>query len=724
MDNSLGEDGSCVAFRSFATNLLAPGVDTNGDAEDAFVRCGPFLGPGSEPVGPGGAGDDNPVTFSVNGPVDPGTEGLRDARGVPPTPPLGPQPGNMLAYCTRVPPVTQAAGLPSFRPGDVNDHVPAGVPSEAQMFQSAPPPPPPGGAPDGTNNQILTPLAMGQVAGLGVLPPFWVALPPMAMPRDNIDAFSFGEDYFPDMIMTGYATPPPFLPPPPVGVDGEIAPTMLPWAARVSVYAEPVVIATSAPGMSLRFSVDPWAMGLPATAVFVESGGGADVGAFCGPWVSLGAAAGDVFGTGLLMRVAGATVGGGGNVLVHDNPTLALAAALPDTSEDDIDALECVGDNNVPWFMMAPAMPGNLHDRVMDVGPDLPAPGMSSHDVVNTAPLFFSVTRSSPGAPFSAVRSQFVMDGGASSDIFVTAKGATPPGVGTNLVFIDESEIGLYAAGAPPVMGTSPVDQTDDLDGLILWVSPALRMLISATIDSLMATTPWMPDPATGANVGPGMTMSIVSMLADEIMPGDIRVAFSVTTDAIGLEYTAVDYEAGPVFPPGGPVSAAGDVFYAEPDGEIVNPNYLLFEEVDLGVAAGPWMNGFSMDLAELADNVDALDSTDEPLSDPGEYVPPTDTREGRAPRLLELEPPRPNPFNPTTTLSYSLPARGPVRLTILDVRGRAVAMLIDEVQDAGRHVVTWAGRDARGQAMSSGIYLAQLDAAGEQRMRKLVLLK
>lgn len=179
---AVSSDGSVIAFVSTATNLgpTSPGT---------FVRGGTFLGPG----GTGGGGrvcagdlpydpipDDDPVTFSVNGPVDPQTEGIRDARGLPPTPPAGPQPGNMLALGVRTGPlgppfgpVARALGLPTIWPGDVNDYDVAGVPSEAVMFQSPPFPPalPVPAPPDGTNNQILEAIAMGLAAGTGVPPP-------------------------------------------------------------------------------------------------------------------------------------------------------------------------------------------------------------------------------------------------------------------------------------------------------------------------------------------------------------------------------------------------------------------------------------------------------------------------------------------------------------------------------------------------------------------------
>ena len=617
---SLSLDGSEAAFFSYATNLLAG--DANGQP-DIFLRGGVFLGPISlaDPMG----SELEPVTLSVNGPVDPHTDGIRYARGAPATPQVPLQPGNPMGACIRAGPVPQAAGIASAMPGDVFDHDALPLPSEAHLVQSPPlalaAPGPPPMPPDGTNNQILAAVAMGLIAG-GAVPTFaWHVVPPMFPGRDNVDAISFGEDYFPPGIELGLAPDP--LPPPPTDPMGEILVGFAPWPLRASLYAEPVVVDHD-PAVSFHFSTDPWAIGLPLTALIVESGG-ADAGAGCGPWISPGAAAGDVFATPLLARMGAMTLGGGANLVVHQQATLGLASLLPlDPMEDDLDGLECVGENTSPWFPGGTELrPGNLHARVMDVGlPDPPPPGLSVHDPVNDAPVFFSVTRNSPGAAFTAVRSQFVIDGGAAADVFVAVKDpADPAGIGLNLLFIDESEIGLYAMDPSPG-ATSPADLTDDLDALILRVCPEYRAMVSLAIDEILGLAPpftpgglapWMPY-GLGALTGGGMTISVTKYLdgtGRPIPPGCIQVGFSVTTDSIGLEYTAVDWESGPVFPAGGVSAAAGDVFYAEVDGSGEGPNHLWFEEIDLGLDMGTWVDGVSASLDELTDNLDALDSID-----------------------------------------------------------------------------------------------------------------
>jgi photosystem II stability/assembly factor-like uncharacterized protein len=83
-----------------------------------------------------------------------------------------------------------------------------------------------------------------------------------------------------------------------------------------------------------------------------------------------------------------------------------------------------------------------------------------------------------------------------------------------------------------------------------------------------------------------------------------------------------------------------------------------------------------------------------------------------------------PNPFNPTTSIEYVLPAAGAVTLTIYDVAGRRVATLVSEWQDAGAHDVIWNGRDNRGAEAPSGVYFYRLSTADGAVARKMVLLK
>ena len=91
------------------------------------------------------------------------------------------------------------------------------------------------------------------------------------------------------------------------------------------------------------------------------------------------------------------------------------------------------------------------------------------------------------------------------------------------------------------------------------------------------------------------------------------------------------------------------------------------------------------------------------------------------APHLL---PAHPNPFNPSTTIRFELPADARATLRVFDLAGHLVRTLIDEERPAGPHAATWDGRDEQGRRLPSGVYLCRLDAGGHAATRKLVLAK
>lgn len=102
----------------------------------------------------------------------------------------------------------------------------------------------------------------------------------------------------------------------------------------------------------------------------------------------------------------------------------------------------------------------------------------------------------------------------------------------------------------------------------------------------------------------------------------------------------------------------------------------------------------------------------------------PTDV-DGSAPAVTALHPNYPNPFNPVTTIAFSLNKRSRVRLAVYDVGGRQVAVLLDEVRDPGEYTdVRWDGTNADGNVVATGVYFCQLVTRDLKATRKLVLLK
>jgi hypothetical protein len=83
-----------------------------------------------------------------------------------------------------------------------------------------------------------------------------------------------------------------------------------------------------------------------------------------------------------------------------------------------------------------------------------------------------------------------------------------------------------------------------------------------------------------------------------------------------------------------------------------------------------------------------------------------------------------PNPFNPATTLSFSLESPAQVALDLYDVAGRRIRRLVAGRLDAGQHVLAWDGRDDRGRDAPSGVYLVRIASEGRISSTKLVLLR
>ena len=84
-----------------------------------------------------------------------------------------------------------------------------------------------------------------------------------------------------------------------------------------------------------------------------------------------------------------------------------------------------------------------------------------------------------------------------------------------------------------------------------------------------------------------------------------------------------------------------------------------------------------------------------------------------------------PNPFNPSTTIRFEVPAGGPVSLVVYNVAGQVVKKLLNKVyRDVGSHAVVWDGRDAQGRAVASGVYWYRLRVSDQVVVEKMTLLR
>ncbi len=108
-----------------------------------------------------------------------------------------------------------------------------------------------------------------------------------------------------------------------------------------------------------------------------------------------------------------------------------------------------------------------------------------------------------------------------------------------------------------------------------------------------------------------------------------------------------------------------------------------------------------------------------------GEGCTLTSAPEDEIPARTFLARNHPNPFNPSTEISFGLPEAARVSLAVYDPQGRRVATLLDsKAMDAGVHTVSWRGRDNKDRPLPSGVYFYRLDFGNEALTGKMLMLE
>ena len=105
-----------------------------------------------------------------------------------------------------------------------------------------------------------------------------------------------------------------------------------------------------------------------------------------------------------------------------------------------------------------------------------------------------------------------------------------------------------------------------------------------------------------------------------------------------------------------------------------------------------------------------------------GDTSQATDT--DAAPRPFRVAGNSPNPFNPKTTIAFTAPRSGDVRIRVFNLRGELVRTLLDGTVEAGEHSVVWNGTDERGSRVASGVYLYRVEGFGRTVTRKMAMVK
>jgi hypothetical protein len=134
---------------------------------------------------------------------------------------------------------------------------------------------------------------------------------------------------------------------------------------------------------------------------------------------------------------------------------------------------------------------------------------------------------------------------------------------------------------------------------------------------------------------------------------------------------------------------------------DINNQNYYL-------QSGSPCLNTgeYGSDIGALGEYTDVSDETGKPVSG------------------FMLSQNFPNPFNPTTVIPYSLPKAAHVQLSVYNLRGEKIAILVNEQKPSGHYRADWDGKDQSGNQVSSGMYLYRIEAGQFTKTRKMLFVR
>ena len=152
---------------------------------------------------------------------------------------------------------------------------------------------------------------------------------------------------------------------------------------------------------------------------------------------------------------------------------------------------------------------------------------------------------------------------------------------------------------------------------------------------------------------------------------------------------------------------------------------------------------GASKDYTKTLDLTDALTTGDYSLEadvDPDNNVPESNEENNDSsldfsyvetgidaqvtPADFTLQQNYPNPFNPQTSIRYALPQEADVMLTISNVYGQVIRVLVSNRMEAGNHEVIWDGTNQYGEKVASGVYFYQISAGSFKELRKMIFIQ
>jgi len=225
----------------------------------------------------------------------------------------------------------------------------------------------------------------------------------------------------------------------------------------------------------------------------------------------------------------------------------------------------------------------------------------------------------------------------------------------------------------------------------------------------------------TATSLALSFNLSLLSLVADGEVPAyDYKFAVVISTDN-GVTWN----EAGVKKLWSTEEGAENDIMDIDEDGEV--HNIILADAnnpLDLGVGGAMKIAFYAWSDADItAENyygseiilfIDDL-QLEGAVSEENPIVKPAVTM---------LNSNYPNPFNPETTISFSVNQDSRVSIDVYNVKGQKVKNLVNDVRTAGQHSVVWNGKDANGRDVASGIYFYQMKADGYTATKKMILMK
>lgn len=201
-----------------------------------------------------------------------------------------------------------------------------------------------------------------------------------------------------------------------------------------------------------------------------------------------------------------------------------------------------------------------------------------------------------------------------------------------------------------------------------------------------------------------------------------------------GVEYAVYANSPDCIFPN----NAAGDPYYDDVPYPEIGANYVYaFEDGPFngqaylyhGVAATTVETPsfrtmyFSFDFSQLTSSAARAEWISDLMS--WWNISPVTNSDSQSPHLLSgIDSIYPNPFNPTTTISFTLSSNDLVDMNVYNIRGQKVRSLLHEARTAGKHSIVWDGKDDKGQTVASGVYYLRMEANDTRVNRKLTLIK